>query len=189
MVKTTMAGASRGSVTTWDVVESIQNDSIALSNEAKHLSIIASNSLQLIVNKKWEGEVKKPANNDPCLKTWLINSMDLSIGKPFLFIPIVKEVLSCGSLDKEMEKLLCTIMKWKLCGKKVFSEIRREESRQRVMLQKQNQRPTLKLRKNHGVIIVRSHGIRMIHVGSYMGSLRIGKRRMGEMVVCVLSLK
>ena len=24
--------------------------------------------------------------------TWLINSMDLSIGKPFLFIPTVKEV-------------------------------------------------------------------------------------------------
>ena len=52
--------------------------------------------------RKWEGEVKKPANNDPCLKswrfenfmviTWLINSMDLSIGNPFLFIPTVKEV-------------------------------------------------------------------------------------------------
>ena len=51
MVKTTMAGVSRGLVTTWDAVESIKNDSIALSNEAKHLSIIASNSLQLIVNK------------------------------------------------------------------------------------------------------------------------------------------
>ena len=37
--------------------------------------------------------------------------------------------------------------------------------------------------KNHGVIIVRSHGIRMIHVGSYIESLRIGKRRMREMVV------
>ena len=31
--------------------------------------------------------------------------------------------------------------------------------------------------KNHGVIIVRSHGIRMIHVGSYIESLRIGKKK------------
>ena len=47
-------------------------------------------------------EVKKQENNDPHLKSWrsensmviawLINSMKSSIGKPFLFIPMTKEV-------------------------------------------------------------------------------------------------
>ena len=46
-----MAGAGRGSVTIGDAIESIQNDSAALSNEAEHLSDVSSNSLQLTVNK------------------------------------------------------------------------------------------------------------------------------------------
>ena len=126
MVKTAMVGAGRGSATTGNAVESIQNDSAALSNEAEHSCAVSSNSLQLTVNKlngknylEWAqtvklvidgkgklghltGEVKKPVNNDPHLKSWrsenslviawLINSMESSIGKPFLFIPIAKEV-------------------------------------------------------------------------------------------------
>ena len=126
MVKIAMVGASRGSMTTRDAVESIQNDSAALSNKAEHLSVVSLNSLQLIVNKlngknylEWvqtvklitdgngklghlTSEVKKPANNDPHLKSWrsknsiviawFINSMESSIGNPFLFIPTTKEV-------------------------------------------------------------------------------------------------
>lgn len=167
MVKTAMAGAGRGSATTGDAVESIQNNSTALSNETEYLFVVSSNSLQLTMNKlngknylEWAqtvklvidgkgklghltGEVKKPANNDPRLKSWrsensmvipwLINSMESSIGKPFLFIPTTKEVwdvvrdtyldlenssqifelkTKCGNLEKEIEKLLCAIMKW-----------------------------------------------------------------------------
>ena len=121
-----MAGASRGSVTIGDAIESIQNNSAALSNEAEHLSDVSSNSLQLTVNKLngknyleraqtvklvidrkgklgyLTSEVKKPANNDLRLKSWrsensmviawLINLMESSIGKSFLFIPTTKEV-------------------------------------------------------------------------------------------------
>ncbi|RVW73450.1 hypothetical protein CK203_052984 [Vitis vinifera] len=121
-----MAGAGRGSVTIGDAIESIQNDSAALSNEAEHLSDVSSNSLQLTVNKLngknyleraqtvklvidgkgklgyLTSEVKKPANNDLRLKSWrsensmviawLINLMESSIGKSFLFIPTTKEV-------------------------------------------------------------------------------------------------
>ena len=126
MVKIAMAGAGRGSATTRDAIESIQSNFAALSNEAEHLSIVSSNSLELTVNKlngknylEWAqtveliidekgklghliGEVKKPTNNDPRLKSWisensrviawLINSMESSIGKSFMFIPIAKEV-------------------------------------------------------------------------------------------------
>lgn len=41
------------------------------------------------------GEVSKPATNDPNLKTWrseLINSMEPAIGKPHLFLPTAKDV-------------------------------------------------------------------------------------------------
>ena len=45
LMVTALARASRGSTTIGDAVKSIQNDSITLCNEAKHLSIISSNSL------------------------------------------------------------------------------------------------------------------------------------------------
>ena len=48
------------------------------------------------------GEVSKPATDDPNLKTWksenslviawLINSMEPAIGKPHLFLPTAKDV-------------------------------------------------------------------------------------------------
>lgn len=48
------------------------------------------------------GEIKKPANEDPTMKTWrsenslliawLIHSMELATRKPFLFLPTSKDV-------------------------------------------------------------------------------------------------
>ena len=42
MVKTAMVGAGRGSATTGNAIESIQNDSAALSNEAEHSCAVSS---------------------------------------------------------------------------------------------------------------------------------------------------
>ncbi|KAL6330656.1 hypothetical protein AAG906_003267 [Vitis piasezkii] len=100
MVKIAMAGASRGSTTTRDEIESIQSNFAALSNEAEHLSIVSSNSLELttvelvidengklghLIGESWRSENSK-------VIAWLINSMESSIGKSFMFIPIAKEV-------------------------------------------------------------------------------------------------
>jgi len=110
MVKTFMTGAVKGSLLTGEVAESavaVQN-SLQLTthklNEKNYLEW--ARTVKLIIDGKGKlrhltGEVKKPVDGDSKLKawrsensmitTWLINSMEPVIRKPFLFIPTVKK--------------------------------------------------------------------------------------------------
>ena len=122
MVKTAMTGAIKNNASTRETSEGTTqfNPAVLFNNprnsNSVHLTIHKLNgknyvkwaqSIKLVIDGKGKlghltGEVKKPIVGDTNMKawksensliiTWLINSMEPTIGKPFLFLPIAQDV-------------------------------------------------------------------------------------------------
>ena len=124
MAKTAMTGASKPSSSSQATTENVQSETTVVNSGTDFST--SHSSFQLTIHKlngknylEWaqsvklaidgrgklshlNGEVSKPAANDPNLKTWrsenslviawLINSMEPAIGKPHLFLPTAKDV-------------------------------------------------------------------------------------------------
>ncbi|XP_024020665.1 uncharacterized protein LOC112091385 [Morus notabilis] len=106
---TTEGTQSESTVSTSKVEHLLSNLSLQLTvhklNGSNYLEWAQSIKLAIDIRGKLgylTGEVKQPAAGDPNLKAlrsdnsltiaWLINSMELAIGKPHLFLPTAKEV-------------------------------------------------------------------------------------------------
>ena len=119
MTKTAMTGANKSSVSSGVARGTPPVSTVSLNGSANpsvQLTVHKLNgknylewvqSIKLVINGKRKlghlnGETTKPADNNPMLKAWrsknslvtawLINSMDPSIGKRYLFLPTARDV-------------------------------------------------------------------------------------------------
>ncbi|KAK3018888.1 hypothetical protein RJ639_002840 [Escallonia herrerae] len=120
------------------------------------------------------GDVRQPATGDPSLSVWrpensliivwLINSMEPTIGKPYLFLPTAKDVWEAIRLRFLKKKPLPSL-------REAFSEIRREEIRRKVMLTNPNPKPTVDVENSVLVVKGNEYGNKKIKIAD--GSLSL----------------